>query len=168
MAAVIGTVVSTVLSGLMGSSSSRKARKKAKKVMERQQAEHRLFAKEELRKMQITHRRQLGTARSQIAGSGFTGYGATSEAYINELRHEQDLRKKHVVNVGVMGGRAIQAAGEAQMSGYKDQENQAYLGMAMSLGSQFNWGLDANTTTTNKTYKTEQVNPNATGLDFDY
>ena len=62
---------------------------------------------EELRRLGKEQDQVLGSARSQIAASGFTGYGATTEAYLDELQSEQSLQQQFTSQVGASKAKAI-------------------------------------------------------------
>ena len=132
MAAVLGATALSVASSF---SSSRSAKKEAKKA----KALERLMTAEELRRLGIEQERVLGGARSQIAASGFTGYGASTESYLDELQREQALQTSFTAKVGAQRASAIDQRGGALASSYKMD---ALSSLFQGAGKAFNWGLD--------------------------
>lgn len=141
MAAVAFTVASTAFS--VGSSLS--AKSKAGKAKRQEQRMQRLMTSEELRRLDKEQAQVLGSARSQISASGFTGYGNTSEAYLNELQREQGLQKQFTATVGAQRAAAIGTRGAAQEKAYQSQAISSLLGGIGKVGESFNWGLDETT-----------------------
>ena len=138
MAAVIAYGLGTSLN--VGSSLSAKG--KAKKAAKKEEALQRLMTSEELRTLGKEQEAVLGGARSQIAASGFTGYGASSEAYLNDLQKEQSMQTQFTKQVGGERAGAIRRQGQAQASGYGYEALSSLIGGATKIGGAFNWGLD--------------------------
>ncbi len=138
MAAVIAYGLGTALS--VGSSLSSK--KKAKKERKKAEALNRLMTAEEVRRLGKEQEAVLGTARSQIAASGFTGYGASTEAYMKELRSEQAKEIQFTKQVGAEKAGLLRSQGKAQESAYGYQAASSLLQGVTQIGENFNWGLD--------------------------
>jgi hypothetical protein len=138
MAAAAAYALSTAFS--VGSSMS--AKSKAKKEAKKAQRLERLMTAEELRRLDKEQAQVLGTAQSQIAGSGFTGYGASSEAYMADLQKEQGLQRGFTQQVGAQRANAIGSQGRAQAQAYEYQALSSLIGGATKIGESFNWGLE--------------------------
>jgi len=136
MAAVaVGLGLQAGSSYIAGGKTKKEARKAARL--------ERLMTSEELRRLSIEQDQVLGSAKSQIAASGFTGYGATTEAYLENLQSEQNKQQAFTAQVGASRASAIQDRGNALASGYKYDALSSLVSGAGAIGKSFNWGLDS-------------------------
>ena len=131
----IGLAAANTFSSL---SSSRKAKKEARKAAKLE----RLMTSEELRRLGREQQQVLGSAKSQIAASGFTGYGGSSEAYLADLQTEQSRQQTFTTQVGASKASAIESRGKALASSYKMDAFTSMVQGAGKVGESFNWGLD--------------------------
>jgi hypothetical protein len=122
--------------------SNMSAKSKARKAKKQEQNMERLMTSEELRRLDKEQAQVLGSTRAQIASSGFTGYGATSEAYLDDLQKEQSLQKGFTSRVGGQRAAAIGTRGSAQEKAYESQAYSSLLSGVQSVGEHFKWGLD--------------------------
>ena len=136
MGAVAG--VGLGLSAISSISSSEKTKKEARRA----EMAERLMTAEELRRLSIEQAQVLGSAKAQIASSGFTGYGASSEAYIENLRSEQSRQQQFTKEVGGSRATAIRRSGDARASAYQMEAYGSIIQGAGKFGESFNWGLD--------------------------
>ncbi len=136
-AAIIGGINAgvNVVSGLKSSSRAKRAAKKEARM-------ERLMTAEELRRLGKEQEAVLGSARAQISGSGFTGYGANTEEYLADLQKEQVLQQAFTAQVGASRASAIEDRGSAQSSAYKMGAYSSLLQAGGKIGEAFNWGLD--------------------------
>lgn len=132
MAAVVGTLGLKAMSSLSASSSAKKEAREAKQL-------ERLMTSEELRRLSIEQERVLGGAKAQIAASGFTGYGASTESYLQELQREQGLQETFTAKVGGERAQAIGRRGSAISSAYKMDALSSFI---QGAGQSFDWGLE--------------------------
>lgn len=121
------------------------AGRKAKKAAQKEARLQRLMTAEELRRLEKEQSQVLGSARAQIAGSGFTGYGASSEAYLDELQSSQSAQQTFTAQVGAERASAIRTRGNAVASSYKMGALSSLISAGGSVGESFNWGLDETT-----------------------
>lgn len=136
MGAAIAGLGLSVAGSLSSSSKAKKEAKKAERL-------ERLMTSEELRRLGTEQERTLGSARAQIAASGFTGYGASTESYLQELQREQGLQKTFTSQVGGQRAGAIKTRGEAISSAYKFDALSSFVQGVGKVGESFNWGLDS-------------------------
>jgi hypothetical protein len=125
--------------------SSLKGRSDAKKEKREQRRLEKRMTAEDLRKLGKEQEQVLGSARSQIFSSGFTGYGSTSEAYLTELQAEQDKESAWVASVGAANANAISDRGAAMQRSYGYQAMSSLFEGVGKVGTAFNWGLDSDT-----------------------
>jgi hypothetical protein len=135
MAAVIGLAA---VQGVSALSSSKATKKEAKRA----EALERLMTAEELRRLAIEQEQVLGSAKSQIAASGFTGYGASTEAYMENLRGEQGKQRAFTAQTGASRADAIRRSGGARASAYEMEALGSAFKAYGATGEAFNWGLD--------------------------
>jgi hypothetical protein len=138
MAAVALMGASTALS--IGSSLS--ARSSAKKEKKAQRKLNRLMTAEEIKRLGKENERVLGSAKAQIASSGFTGYGSNTEEYLDELQREQGRSIAFTAQVGANNANNINAQGQAQQNAYGMQALGSLIGGAGQVASAFDWGLN--------------------------
>jgi hypothetical protein len=131
MAAVIGTT----LIGMSSMHASSKAKKEARRAAKLE----RLMTAEELRRLGREQQQVLGGAKAQIAGSGFTGYGASTEAYLTDLQSEQAKQAAFTTQVGGARAGAIKERGRAIASSY----NMDAFSSLVSTAASFDWGFDS-------------------------
>lgn len=137
MAAVaIGAV--TAIAGI---ASSESAKASVKRESRRQERLERLMTAEEIRRLGKEQAQVMGSAKAQIAASGFTGFGASTEAYMNDLRMEQARELQFTEMVGASRATSIKRAGDARASSYGYQSMQSALAGIQAVGEGFNWGL---------------------------
>lgn len=118
--------------------SSLKSSSAAKKEARKAQRLERLMTAEELRRLEIEQQRVLGGAKAQIAASGFTGYGASTESYLQELQKEQGLQRSFTAQVGASKASAIGSRGKALSSAYKFDALSSFF---QGADKAFDWGL---------------------------
>ncbi len=140
MAAAIGLGLQAV----SGISSGRKAKKEARRAADME----RLLTSEEIRRMGKEQAQVLGSARAQISSSGFTGYGASTEAYLEELQKEQGLQKDFTRRAGASRAKAIERQGSSLASTYNLNALSSIVSGLGAAGASFNWGLDETTKST--------------------
>lgn len=140
MAAAIGLGLQAYSSFSAGSKSKKQARKTAKL--------ERLLTSEEIRRMEKEQAQVLGTARAQIAASGFTGYGASSEAYLEELQKEQGAQLAFTKQAGASRAKVIEREGSSLARGYNINALSSIIQGFGKAGASFNWGLDETTNNT--------------------
>jgi hypothetical protein len=139
-----GVAVGLIGTGLQGASYLKGKSDSKKEKREQRRLEKRMTA-EDLRKLGKEQEQVLGSARSQIFSSGFTGYGSTSEAYLTELQTEQAKESAWVASVGAANANAISDRGAAMQRSYGYQAMSSLFEGVGKVGTAFNWGLDSDT-----------------------
>lgn len=135
MGAAVAGLAFQAYSSLKSSGSAKKEARKAQQL-------ERLMTSEELRRLEIEQHRVLGGAKAQIAASGFTGYGASTESYLQELQKEQGLQSQFTAQVGASKASAIGQRGKALSSAYKLDAMSSFFQGSQKFGESFDWGLD--------------------------
>lgn len=145
MAAAIGAAAVGAATAIGGAVSGAKGAKKAAK---KEEALQRLMTSEELRRLSVEQERVLGSAKAQIAASGFTGYGANTREYLKQIQQEGAKEQMFTRQVGAEKALAMRARGEAVATGYQYQAATSAVEGIAKIGEAFNWGLDETTTST--------------------
>lgn len=145
MAAVAIAGIGTALNvgtSLAGMSASKSAANKQKRAL-------RIMGREEIKKMGRENERVLGSAKAQIAASGFTGYGASTMEYMDELRREQGRSIHFAEQSRRSGMQVVTDQAGAQQFGYGMDALSGLVSGIGQIGNTMNWGLDSNTATAN-------------------
>ena len=137
----MGAAIGLGLQAVGGIVSGRKAKKQARKAADQE----RLLTSEEIRRMGKEQAQVLGAAKSQIFGGGFTGYGASAEAYLNELQQEQATQKDFTARAGASRASIIKSEGSSIARGYNINALSSIVQGLGAAGKSFNWGLDETT-----------------------
>ncbi len=136
-AAAIGLGLQAYSAVKAGSGAKKQARKSARL--------ERLLTSEEIRRMEKEQAQVLGTARAQTFASGFTGYGASSEAYLAELQKEQGAQKAFTQMAGASRAKVIEREGSSLARSYNINALSSIIQGFGKAGTSFNWGLDETT-----------------------
>lgn len=136
-AAAVGLGLAAYSAVKAGSGAKKQARKSARL--------ERLLTSEEIRRMEKEQAQVLGAVRAQTFGSGFTGYGASSEAYLAELQKEQGAQKAFTQQAGASRAKVIEREGSSLARSYNINALSSIIQGFGKAGTSFNWGLDETT-----------------------